>query len=746
MPTFRGGKREFTSTAKAAIILLTVTVLFYWKTLLTHQFSYLTGYEGVNQAYAWLNFLVRGIKAGSWPLWDSYVFSGRSFSGEMQTGAFYPLYLPLALFRWNDNGVLAPALYHIMYAGVHFLGAYLMFRLLRELDLSMFAGLVGGICFSLGGVLGRIPGWPHLLNSGIWLPLIFLFLLRAMRAALPGPRFLYAAACGISLGMSILAGGLHFAIMQAIVTLTAVIFWVLVTKPDWKQAVLIIAVAAIVAFASGGVQLLPSIEYGGLALRGVGPAAFAASKRIPYHYMSDGLSAHGLIYFLIAFAYGGLAQGEAINPYFGVFPFLLAVIGIWKNWRHPWVRYLTGLAVAAFAYSLGFASILHGVLYVLAPYLWLAREADRFMYLADFALAVLAAYGAEALFCTADGAWEPLGKILKWVAVAAVAALALPALYAQLSTNLWVSLSLLLIVVSWLLFRHVVSGHTGTLTRALALALILFDLYAFDWSAIDRIEASAKGRDEMRRLLSFGPATRFLKAQPGPFRVQMAMDSAPNIGDVFQIQTTGGAGVTVLKDYATIVGQTDLLNVRYVVKPAATPDAGAVYQDSTWKVYENPRAYPRGWIVHQVIVESSADVSGIDLHRTALLTTRLETPLYAAPDTAGEYVHFDQYEANRMDVKVHANGRGLLVLSEIYYPGWMATVNGHPARIWKVDGALRGVVIPAGNSHCTLRYRPASVYAGAWLSGATLGILWLAPAGLWLVRRRVTSRAYPDRP
>src|SRR5258708_1267017 len=71
--------------------LLAITIAFNWKILLTRQFSLLTGYEGVNQAYAWLNFGIGSVKRGHLPLWDPYVFSGRVFCGEMQTGAFDPL-------------------------------------------------------------------------------------------------------------------------------------------------------------------------------------------------------------------------------------------------------------------------------------------------------------------------------------------------------------------------------------------------------------------------------------------------------------------------------------------------------------------------------------------------------------------------------------------------------------------------------------------------------------------------------
>jgi uncharacterized membrane protein YfhO len=58
----------------------------------------------------------------------------------------------------------------------------------------------------------------------------------------------------------------------------------------------------------------------------------------------------------------------------------------------------------------------------------------------------------------------------------------------------------------------------------------------------------------------------------------------------------------------------------------------------------------------------------------------------------------------------------LLVLSEIFYPGWRATVNGKKARIHEVDGALRGVVIPRGESRIVFRYTPWSFWLGALLS------------------------------
>ncbi len=57
--------------------------------------------------------------------------------------------------------------------------------------------------------------------------------------------------------------------------------------------------------------------------------------------------------------------------------------------------------------------------------------------------------------------------------------------------------------------------------------------------------------------------------------------------------------------------------------------------------------------------------------------------------------------------------RGMVVFSETYYPGWRATVDGRPARIYEAYGVLRGVVVDGGKHRIEMRYRPATAYLGA---------------------------------
>ncbi len=248
------------SSLKAGLILLGLTLIFYWKIVLVHQYSMLLGFEGVNQAYAWFNFWVSTIRQGIWPIWDPFTFSGHAFAGEMQTGAFYPPYLVFLAVPFH-HGVFSPQLYHVFYVLTHALCAWFAYLLAREFRLSAFAGLLSGVCFSLGGTLVRFSGWPHLLQSGIWLPLVVLLLVRALKATQIESVIAYSALSGLSLAMAVLAGGMHLVIMEAIVVVSAGIFYAATSSQEhdhprtaWTRAAIAVGVCIAFALAGGAVS------------------------------------------------------------------------------------------------------------------------------------------------------------------------------------------------------------------------------------------------------------------------------------------------------------------------------------------------------------------------------------------------------------------------------------------------------------------------------------------------------------
>ncbi|HWE48995.1 MAG TPA: YfhO family protein [Bryobacteraceae bacterium] len=739
------------TTVKYLALLALAITLFFWKTLLTSQFTVLAGSEAINQSYGWLHFWVYSIRHFHLPLWDPYAFSGRPFAGEMDPAAYYPLNLLFALVPPNRTGLISPHFYSEFLAFTHVLCAWFMFALLRELRCSRFAAFVGACAFSLGGLLSRMI-WLQYVESCIWLPLIFLFLLRAFRAETRGRALLEAVLSGSCLGLSILTGGLTFALMQGIFALTAVLYYGARKDParpfdrqeQWIKIAAIFGVFLCAAGGAGAIQLLCSQEYGQLSMRFIDGGAFPAAEKIPYNRLVPGMWPQSIVSALFPTAFDGKFGGEEYFPfYIGVLPFFLALAGIWRCWGQLWVRYLSGLAVVAFAYSLGEFSPLNGVLYAIVPLLWTTRSANRFLYLVSFALAILAALGLDVLLENAGKEWwTPAKGILKWIAIACGLALFVPGVFTQLTLGIWTAFSLLLVLGACACFAWLIRQPAGPWLRVILAVFVLFDLSAFEWRELNRSHPS-KPDAELDQMLSLRGPSEFIKSQPGLHRVRVGVSPEPNVGDVYRIQSTWGGGPSVLNNYSKLGIREDLLNVGFLIRPASTPDPNPVYQDGRWKVYANPRSFPRGWLVHKTVVDTAPDGvfrrlddPAINLHETALLDAPLPPDLARGLDgVAGlaESVQFRSYEANRLAVDVTSEKPGLLVLSEMFYPGWHATVNGKPADIYKVDGALRGILTPQGASRIELSYAPFSIYAGAAITGLTfLAVL----AGVFLNWRK----------
>jgi uncharacterized membrane protein YfhO len=87
-----------------------------------------------------------------------------------------------------------------------------------------------------------------------------------------------------------------------------------------------------------------------------------------------------------------------------------------------------------------------------------------------------------------------------------------------------------------------------------------------------------------------------------------------------------------------------------------------------------------------------------------------------------------------MEVRTTAAAPSFLVTSDVYYPGWQATVDGAPVQLFQANYALRGVGVPAGTHTVRFVYKPRSFYYGVMVSAISL--VALAVVMLVLAHRR----------
>jgi len=199
-------------------LLFVIIVGFYWRLTLTRQYTWLDNPDGVYQVLPWFQFQAAALHQGQLPLWDPYEWGGQPLVGQVQPGAAYPVNWILFSLPLR-KGFIRHGFLQWYFVIIHFMAALFCYLLCRDLERSRAASLLAGAAFGLAGWMGTID-WPQMLNSALWTPLIFLFLLRVMR----GRRTIASAAlAGTFLGVAYLAGHHQIPIF---VSLAVAGFWI----------------------------------------------------------------------------------------------------------------------------------------------------------------------------------------------------------------------------------------------------------------------------------------------------------------------------------------------------------------------------------------------------------------------------------------------------------------------------------------------------------------------------------------
>ena len=150
----------------------------------------------------------------------------------------------------------------------------------------------------------------------------------------------------------------------------------------------------------------------------------------------------------------------------------------------------------------------------------------------------------------------------------------------------------------------------------------------------------------------------------------------------------------------------NMLNTKYFILPLQGGQTVAI---------QNPYTYGNAWIVDKLqYVQNANDellgVGKIDLRHEAVADAKFKTQLgdAVAQDTAS-VVKIISYEPNELKYDVNSNKGGVIVFSEIYYPGWTATIDGEPAELGRVNYILRALNVKPGKHEVVLSFFPKSV-------------------------------------
>jgi hypothetical protein len=160
------------------------------------------------------------------------------------------------------------------------------------------------------------------------------------------------------------------------------------------------------------------------------------------------------------------------------------------------------------------------------------------------------------------------------------------------------------------------------------------------------------------------------------------------------------------------------------------------------KIYENLDVLPRAFLVGQAAWAGGND-SALERMKTRDFDPTLEVVLIGNGTSPSQdlsaasprQVKINSYRPERVDLTVMAESDGWLVLSDAYYPGWEAEVDGQAVPIERADVLFRAVPLQSGTHHVVFSFRPGSIRNGLLISGISL-VLCLLTARLLTVRAR----------
>ncbi len=653
----------------AAMVLIGLPLALFWPVWwpdasIRQAFAY---GDFVEQYYPMRAFVASEWRQGRLPLWDPYTYAGTPAAAASLFAAFYPFNAWLALFPhpFPFIALELEALLHLGLAGVFTM------LLVRGWTGRTAAGLLAGAAFSLGGYLTSYPVLQlGILETATWLP-AGLWLLDSGLARRDLRRIGMA---GLAFACALLAGHPQTFLYIGYVTAGYALFRAWRLRLPWRFVGAAALVLILVTVGIGAVQWLPSLELAQLSPR----------ASLSYAEVSNG--------FTLPELWGLLRPnlGEWSPLYVGWAPLgfaaaalILSALPGGRQLRQAGramgradVWFWLGVAVVALLLALGDNGFLYPLAHSTVPGFAMFRNQERAAFLVSFALSLLAGYGLTAL----------------------------------LNSRRW--------------SRPVVWGGLALLG-----ALIFADLYRSNHGLV-----LAPVADE-----GYFPRTAIVQHLQGTGTADWRTSSEGllpgdgNAGHVFHIRDVTGNSPLHLADYDRFLAEVpeprfwQLLNVQHLLTLRQL-DHGAlapVLADDDRRLYQVFVAAQPAWITHDYRLAAEAPgarAATADPVLDPMVTTVVEElpdPL-PAPATGPEGAHLVHFEPQHIIVEAELNSPGILISSEVFYPGWVARVNGHRVPTLRAYGLLRAVALPAGRWQVEWRYESLPARIGLGISLATL--------------------------
>ena len=647
---------------------------------------------------------------GHVPWWNPFEGLGAPLAGEMQCAAFFPLVIFLLL----SNGQVW------FFLILDLVGALATFYLLRRLGIRPWICLACGLAFGLNGTMAWFRFAPA--NPVCFLPLLLLGIERCRSAALEGRRRGWGMAAG-AIALSLVAGFPETAYIDAL----AAVVWTLARTAGLRRSDIFgfaqrLVTGVVVGVVLAGPVLVAFLDYFPNAYLGGHATAFAHGSLtragvpallFPYFYgpiFGFGSSAGGRTVVLFWSNVGGYLTGSLV---------LLATIGIFGRSHRALRIVLAAWALLVFGRIFGVA--LSTELFNLIPGVRLTA-AFRYAYPAlEMAVVVLAGLGMEDLV---SGEARRLRIAGAAVGMAAISVLAidrgLPVVHADVGAHhvAWARASIAWGVV--LMASVVVVALLGRRRLTQAVVVTIVGLDAIAMFVVPELSAPRSGTIDTA-------AVAYLREHIGQSRFATFGPIAPDYGSYFGLASLNTNDLPVPKLW------------NHLVKSSLDPNTTAISFTGFSSTSADGPTPAQAFVEHLASYQALAvkyllvptQTGAVRLPGPAQLKMEYRDPsvtiylvpaseaLFSAPSGACR-----AYVLSSSRAHVVCSATTVVTRSEIFMPGWTATVNAHPVRVRRTRSGLQAVTVPAGASTVVFRFLPP--HMGLALGGLAVAVVFCA--------------------
>ena len=683
------------------------------------------------------------------PLWNPYQFSGSPHLANFQSAVFYPpnlayLVLPQTI-GWSLLFVL-----QVLFAGIF------MYLYLKQLKISPLGAFFGSFSYAFSLLMSVWATYNFIGHQFAYLPFI-LYLIEKYRAK-KNNKFLFYL-IGV-LVLTFLAG--HPQIFLYIFVFCSLYFFYRIKSiKEWLLIALMVLGITAAAW-------IPLREYYSYASRGTNSLEFSYQKTL--------LAWKNLITFIspdflgnpTTANYWGKSDYTETAFYVGVVALAFFLISIASKLTKIKKFFIVSILITfAFCLNWFFPNIMH---YLEIPVVT-GGVATRFLFLVSFSVCVLAGFGVDDFIKNKKFPKILFGLGLAFLLLFLFAFLApklfiykdwfvyLPVMKRNLLLPFAVFCSVFLIIGLGIKFRKFKKTLLFFLLPVMCLDLFYVANKVIPFTYPEMVFASH-------------PLIDFLQSEKQPYRFvgSEASDIESNFSTAYGIYSPEGYDALYPRYYGELVWSAEggklkddisrttvifpvtgsdgqrrlenLLGIKYVLEKDDNYESDwdpsfekfpqenyeLVWQRNVWKAYENKNVYLRAFLTDDyIVIKDKKEIidkfydKQFNPRKTLILEEKIIEQFN--PSTKEAETQIIDYQPNRVVIETKSDSDKLLFLSDTYYPGWQAYVDGNEKKIYKADYAFRAVVVPEGEHEVVFIYQSKSFRIGLLISIISLSIL-----------------------